>query len=397
MDSKNGIDLVLWCGVGGLYFESFYEKDIGTFVEKCAEAGVTRLIPSFYISPVKSHRWLIRHLEVEAAYEPYEYGEKSPLKVLVRHAHDCGLEVHPHVPLGSEGGWMRVSPVGELGVFARMSKFARDHPEYWTKTQDGRGWLDVNRREKLAGSPGIGLFPGTGFISLAFPEVREYARSLFIEYVQDYGVDGVQLEFIIPPTDDRGSYLLGYDEPAMTAFEGKYGQDPREIDNSDDSWMRFRAGYFTQFVRELREALSKPGAEVELSVATEATDGIFNEPSRAYKMMFDWPTWVEEQLIDVLYPRFWLTPPMWWPVAPPEVAEELSTIKKQIGDKCQVIAGLVCLGGNDNIAELTERAAGAALDEGADGLGVYRADAVEAFGLWGMLENLSSADARQVS
>lgn len=134
MDSKNGIDLVLWCGVGGLYFESFYEKDIATFVEKCAEAGVKRLIPSFYISPVKSHRWLIRHLEVEAAYEPYEYGEKSPLNVLVRHAHDCGLEVHPHVPLGSEGGWMRVSSVGELGVFARMSKFARDHPEYWTKT-----------------------------------------------------------------------------------------------------------------------------------------------------------------------------------------------------------------------------------------------------------------------
>jgi hypothetical protein len=161
--------------------------------------------------------------------------------------------------------------------------------------------------------------------------------------------------------------------------------------------MRFRAGYFTQFVRELREALSKPGTEVELSVATEAADGIFNEPSRAYKMMFDWPTWVEEQLIDALYPRFWLTPPMWWPVAPPKVAEELSTIKKQVGDKCQVIAGLVCLGGNDNIAELTERAAGAALDEGADGLGVYRADAVEAFGLWGMLENLSSADARQAS
>ena len=78
---------------------------------------------------------------------------------------------------------------------------------------------------------------------------------------------------------------LGYDAPAIEAYRKQYGVDPREVDANDEGWARLRAGYFTQFVRELREDLDRLGRKVELSVATE---GVWADPSTAYKQMIDW-------------------------------------------------------------------------------------------------------------
>jgi hypothetical protein len=397
LSSKKGADLGLWCGVAGSWmglYEPQHEQDVVNFVEKCAKVGVTKLLCAYYTAPVRSHRWVFRLPGVEAPYERYGYGEKSALNVLVKHAHGHGIEVHPYVAVGHQG-WWRPHPESALREFLpilHLSKFASDHPAYFTKTREGKSWLDIDRRQRLTGYPGVGL------LSLAYPEVREYFTSLCVEFVQDYGVDGVQLEFIIPPTDEQGFCLLGYDEPAMTAFRVEYGQDPREIDNSDENWMRFRAGYATQFIRELKEVLSNLEADVELSLQTEATGSTFSEPANAYKVMFDWPTWVEEQLFDVLYPRFWLSNPAWWSIAPTDIAAELSSIKRQVGDRCRVVTGLAIVGGredigwSEDIARLVEREAMAALEAGVDGVAIHRSEFVEGLGLWGMLANIGSSE-----
>lgn len=388
MAVREPVDLSLWCGIGGSYYESFFEKQVASFIEKCAQVGIKKLMPSFYVSPLKSHLWVIRQRAVEGPFEPYEYGERSPLKFMVQCAHDRGLEVHPYIAASVGGYWLRKPLPGalpELQDIAYISRFARAHPEYWTKTQTGRSWLDIDRRDSTTGYPGIGL------VSLSYPEVRNYERSLCREFVEDYGVDGVQLECIIPPTDEQGFYLLGYDEPAMRAFREKQGVDPRDLDNGDEGWTRFRAGYVTQYVRELRAELSSLG-KVELSVATEATGGMFSKPESAYKQMVDWPRWVEEGLIDVLYAKFWLTPLAWWPRESGIVSEEIARVRERIGGRCKLVAGLVCVGGGQDIGERMKQQAQAAVEAGADGVAVNRADAVEAFGLWDAIAGIGSRE-----
>ncbi|MCY3776793.1 MAG: hypothetical protein OXH11_12510 [Candidatus Aminicenantes bacterium] len=43
----------------------------------------------------------------------------------------------------------------------------------------------------------------------------------------------------------------------VEGFREKHGQDPREIDERDPRWLRFRASVLTDFMRELRERMHR--------------------------------------------------------------------------------------------------------------------------------------------
>ncbi len=159
--------------------------------------------------------------------------------------------------------------------------------------------MDFEVGEEVLGYP-------LGYLSLAYPKVHEYERAAFVEYVKEFGVSGVQLEFITVLAAGQETWPLGDDEPAIQDGKKKFGMDPRTMDNADEQWTRLRASYVTQLVRELREDLAKLGNQVELLLATE---GVWADPAGAYKKMVDWPAWVNEGLIDVLYPRFWIGDP----------------------------------------------------------------------------------------
>ena len=143
-------------------------------------------------------------------------------------------------------------------------------------------------------------------MGLAYPEVREYERASFVSYARDFGADGVQLELLQVLAEGDEVWPLGYDEPAIEEYKRLHGVNPSEVDANDEDWARLRAGYYTQFVRELRQDLDALGRKVELSVASE---GIWHDPPNAYKYVTDWPTWVEEGLVDSLHPRYWIIDP----------------------------------------------------------------------------------------
>ena len=98
-------------------------------------------------------------------------------------------------------------------------------------------------------------------------------------------------------------------------------------------------------MRELREDLSGLGRKIEISVATE---GVWADPDGAYKLMLDWPTWVEEGLVDALHPRFWIIDPPLSAKLPeqrhpahgmsirPRIKTEISAVKEVVGQRCKI-------------------------------------------------------------
>jgi hypothetical protein len=130
-------------------------------------------------------------------------------------------------------------------------------------------------------------------MSYAYRGVRDFVVSMLEEAAQ-WGADGVNLLY------KRGAPFVMYEEPLIKGFRSEYGEDPREIDEFDERWLRYRRGPLTQFMRQVRSAMDRVGkvAGKRLSVtactfATEAENLYYG---------LDLPLWIDEGLVDYLAP-----------------------------------------------------------------------------------------------
>ena len=98
----------------------------------------------------------------------------------------------------------------------------------------------------------------------------------------------------------------------------------------------------------------------------------------------DWPTWVREGLVDGLclwYREF---------IDPATIPYQTSQVAEVVDGRCPLIVELSCyhrgaLKTNESIIEAGQLA----LAGGADAVGIYRADPVEALNLWPAVEGLA--------
>jgi hypothetical protein len=127
-------------------------------------------------------------------------------------------------------------------------------------------------------------------LSLAYPEVRQYWLSLLRETL-DYGTDGVQLHL------NRSEPYVFYEEPVVSAFQKKYGQDPRKLSIEDPRWLAHSAGYVTQFIREIRALVDeKPGRELGITISGRKN----GQPAHYEENHCDVETWISERLVNYI-------------------------------------------------------------------------------------------------
>ena len=349
----------------------------------CAAAGVSKL--AYYAQGLlESHAWIA--CERPPGSDHIEFGapeqteaSASLLKRRIEEAHAAGLRADAYSILGLAGVWAGsrhqaprvIEPVG------RVPRFAVEHPEFMSKARDGRSWLDWD-----VGEPVLGY--DVGYLGLAHPDVRAYARRELVAFARVFGADGVQLEFLPVLAAGERVWPLGYDEPALAEYRRRFGVDPRSRPADDPAWACLRAGYVTQFLRELRGDLDALGRPVEIAAATE---GIWARPDEAYKLGLDWPAWVTEGLVDALYPRFFLDDPLYPPSDPSSEAgswvadvarieREVATVRRVVGDRCRVCATAIASNApaNEPAPVLVERvvaAARAMVESGSEGFGIY--------------------------
>ena len=119
------------------------------------------------------------------------------------------------------------------------SRFVRNHPEFLSVNREGRRFET--------------------HLSWACPEVRSYKLAVVRELL-DYGIEELVLDFWKGSCDlrdrrldDEGYWYGGYEEVCVAAFRATTGRDPLAIPNSDPEWVRFRADYVSEFLREVRK------------------------------------------------------------------------------------------------------------------------------------------------
>ena len=208
-------------------------------------------------------RTVVKSIElgVDVLFPAIYWHENPPfLKNIAASAHEHGIEVYPSVAVASDG------------YEDKHTDFAVAHPEYWEKRRDGR---------LINSGVQVGL-------SFGYPEVRKYKVDVLTQMVEQRDVDGVLLDYCRYFGNDAG-----YADIIVDAFRQRHGKDPHEIPNEDPEWLRFRAGYVTQFVRELHESIDRvnPKAKILACVGPDPDECV----ARA---MQDWAGWLDEGLID---------------------------------------------------------------------------------------------------
>ncbi len=354
--------VALWgqdLGLGELFVSDRGETEVEAYVAKCADHGVSRV------------------------FAPGASPE------LVAAGREVGVEVHPYKAVASHGG-MRMYPAwsanfmvprfgteaGRLTLDAHrpiwshpqriesLSDFLRENPEHRhrnrTLSDEMQPW------ERVFLSPGL-------------PEGRAEEARVFAELLARSGGAGVQAEFVSINEDDAGVSADGYEDSIAGAFRDATGRDPFSIPNADPEWMAFRADRWTDMLRAIRDAVKAVRADAVFTVT------VINRDPEGYRTrMQDWPTWVDEGLVDEMH--------LWF-----RSTTDIAVIERQTRHMVERVAGRVPV-----VAEFScyhpgsLQTEGAMLDAaratraaGVDGLGIYRSHAVEQLRFWPLLEAMT--------
>ena len=329
--------LRLWCGLGGLsYYPRSNQKDeLARFLDRCASVGVGAVHPYFgfahsgepTVFRLERGRRPFVPDEALTAFHFYPPSEWDPFKALVEGAHARQISVLGYTSPDFHGSLQPNphSPLGEKLPQLFLSRFANRHPDFWVRDAEGRDALETDGHVRL---------------SIRFPEVRDHLTRSLARLGEDKMLDGLELEWLCGTTDHRPS-------------------EPEAEESYRDA--------VTDFVRRMQRLLA---AEVSLSVAVPDDIG------KALRWSYDWGVWGSEGLVDSLVLRH-----RGQDIGC--IAGRVRAARELVGSEVHLVSQLDCWRKNGlrDSSALVE-ASEAVQEAGADAVGIYRADAVEAFDIW---------------
>ena len=204
---------------------------------------------------------------VAESWRSYLKAGLDPFAIALEHTHAIGLEFHAAYRLA---GWTYPPPLDHNF----RGGYYQNHPELHCVDRDGK---HLPR------------------LSYAFRETQDYCLALLREMAQ-YPIDGICLLF------NRRPPYIAYEAPLFEAFATAHGSDPRELADTDPTWLEFCGGVMTDFMRRVREEMDAMtreqgrGRRIEVSACVLGLE----EENRYFGL--DVAAWAKEGLIDVLIP-----------------------------------------------------------------------------------------------
>ena len=189
------------------------------------------------------------------------------LRVAAEHAHQVGLEFHASYRVA---GFHFPVPEDEWNT----GGLYHQHPEWRGRNRHGRP---------------------TPRLSYAYAGVRQYVLSLFRE-IAAYPIDGICLLY------NRRPPLVEYEEPIVKGFEEQYGEDAHKLDERDPRWLKYRATFLTQFMREVREMLDDEARRQGRKRPFEVSAIVMGTEQANLYYAMDLEEWIREGLVDTLVP-----------------------------------------------------------------------------------------------
>lgn len=199
-------------------------------------------------------------------------------------------------------------------------------------------------------------------------EVRQWYIDLIKEVCENYGVDGIQLDYIrfpLPTYYTEPMYEdFGYNEDIMAAFMKQEGTNvrPTEYGIEDKRWERwcaFRCGIITSFISELKDAIG----DMPLSCTCFADA----EDRRKYVFQ-DIAAWTDD--IDAIYP-------MIYGVTLEDQQKYGDEMYSVVGDSCRIVLGIGTYDGQTDEVVSAQRLYAMGF---ADGNGIFALNYTQTFG-----------------
>ena len=200
---------------------------------------------------------------------------------LTKQAHRQGLSIVPWF----EYGFM--SPA--------TSSLVQRHPDWVTQTSQGQSVLQPHSQNSTASRLPTPLknllFEITGanlvWLNPFHPEVQQFFTDLILEVVNQYDVDGIQLDdhFGLPAA-------LGYDPYTVVLYQQEHwGASPPQ-DPYNWEWTRWRSQKLTQFMTSLSAAIKNANPDCIISLSPNLA------PFALREYLQNWMTWARSGLVD---------------------------------------------------------------------------------------------------
>lgn len=237
----------------------------------------------------------------------------DPLGVAVKEAHKRGMELH---------AWCWIFNVGNTRHNPIVGKDA-DYPGPVLSTHDFN-WALAYKDGQLV-PPRQTEF----WIDPAIPEARQYPKDLIMEIVTNYKVDGIQLDYIRYPFNNKPNEM-GFDWQGRQRFEQETGLSlDRLDDNTRQIWIAWKVQIINNFVKDISTTLRKFKPDIRISAA------VYGMPKRlrVAAIQQEWETWVANGWVDTLNPMTYVKDPK-------ELSLASSYVRESTADKALVYPGL---------------------------------------------------------
>lgn len=330
------------------------EKDVEYLIKRCRENGIKRIYGSFQEEDYPS-----------TITPPANPATPDYIALCIRLAHENNIEVYADQPIFAY-------------VLAKNTEFVKKNPHVFTKSVSGES--------------------DTHMLSAAWPEVRKLKRDIFMEWLQNYPVDGIQLDFIRYPyyTKDlrQGYGKHGYDEPLLKAFRSLYGyDDDYRPEPNDPRFLKLKRETVTQFIRELREDMKKAGVDLPVGVYNSMAYG-FADSSRTVTQ--DWETWEREGLITEHSPMILMSVGMNNMIRAHQSVMAYTRPESEVIGSIFLAEGFDPANGDIPTPELVRDAARRLIKAGCNSLWFCRASEIEQFGLWPVVKEISNWSIKEI-
>ncbi len=215
----------------------------------------------------------------------------DPLQSLIDKAHAQGIEVHAWVI--ATAIWRgSMPPAAPTHVFNAHGPSASGTANWIMSREDGMQQLSTDWM----------LDPG-------HPDAAQYIANVATSIVQNYAVDGINLDRIRYPDGNYGTNVpsWGYNPVAVARFQQATGRTDRPAPQ-DPQWTQWRRDQVTNIVRKVyvESYAIRPSVRVSADTITygfgpQSLGGWQN--TRAYaEQLQDWDAWMREGILDLNIP-----------------------------------------------------------------------------------------------
>ncbi|MBD3225890.1 MAG: family 10 glycosylhydrolase [Caldithrix sp.] len=247
----------------------FSKPSIAEAMDSLKAWGINAVFPVIYNNGYTLYPSLVMQSITGNKVHPMFEG-RDVLQELVTEGHRNGIEVHPWIEYGF------VASFGQNGgpILANNPDWAGKRYDMDTAESDDQFY----------------------WMSQANPEVQQFLIALGIEIVQNYDVDGVQLDRIRygNTLDNQGNVItsdFGYDDAHVQRYKDEHddADPPLPTDSGYKSW---RAGILNEFHLNFYEAIKAENPNVMVSNAPVVYPYGYNN------FMQRWMDWLEQGSVD---------------------------------------------------------------------------------------------------